>query len=353
MKTLTHLLLMVLLWPAFAGAQDHVEDTIVSYIDEFAENTEVAIAMLDKNEVRLIGFKKVGREYQKIDNANSVFDIGSVSKVFTSLLFVQAVSDGKLQVDGLLRDQFDFPIADPEENPITLGQLSNHTSGMPRLPPNINMADFSNPYKNYNEELLIEYLKGDLGLEREPGTRYSYSNLGSGLLGYIVSRAYGKSYNELLKEHIFGPLEMNSSTALLDEVDKARQVLGLNAMGEPVINWDMNALAPAGAIKSSISDMALFARYALSDNALLIASQKPTAEVTENLNIGLGWHISYNGGKTVCWHNGAVGGYRSCMAINRSDGQAVVVLSNISAFHLSNGKVDALCFRLLRGMAGM
>ena len=141
---------------------------------------------------------------------------------------------------------------------ITFRQLANHTSGLPRLPSNLNFfsIDPQNPYKDYDKKKLEEYLSTKMELEYKG--RFEYSNLGVGLLGFVLSEIEETTFEDLLQSRIFSKYQMTSSTTDRTSVRNAL-VAGLNSKGNVTPNWDLNVLVGAGGILSSVSDLSKFA----------------------------------------------------------------------------------------------
>lgn len=254
-----------------------------------------------------------------------------------------------LKLDDKIQDYFDFTIK--PDNRITFKELANHTSGLPRLPSNLTLlpADQDNPYKDYNKEMLIRYLTNDVELNRAPGIKYEYSNLGSGVLGFELSVFSNRSYESLLQEKIFKKYRMVNSTSKKENL-KTTLIQGLTPNGETTLNLDFDALAGCGAILSTAEDLSKFALAQFDHkNKELAQTQKPTFRINDNMQIGLVWHIikRKNGGKLI-WHNGGTGGYTSAMAIDLNSKNGAIILSNVTAFNKKMGKIDQLCFELIK-----
>ena len=145
-------------------------------------------------------------------DGNTVFEMGSISKVFTGALLADMVARGEVKLDDPIAKYLPQTVKVPSRNgrQITLLDLATQSSGLPRLPSNMRPADFSNPYADYSVQQLYEFLSG-YSLTRDPGQRYEYSNLGVGLLGHVLALRAGKSYEEILKERILDPLGMNDT----------------------------------------------------------------------------------------------------------------------------------------------
>ncbi|HSF90362.1 MAG TPA: serine hydrolase domain-containing protein, partial [Saprospiraceae bacterium] len=234
-------------------------DTIYQLTNQFPDQTQFAIALIKNGEVQYVGTKRIQDRLVAIQNHDKAFEIGSLTKVFTATVLAHFVLDGKVGLEATINPQFDFPFHHNLE--FTYRALANHTSGLPRLPSNMILAALFNkkdPYRNYSEEKLDAYLKNDVTLDYEKGTKSAYSNLGMGLLSYALRKQSGRSFEELTKELIFDKYNMLHSTS-----DKAQVadilVAGLDARGRPTPNWTPGALIGAGGIYATVEDLAKFA----------------------------------------------------------------------------------------------
>lgn len=317
----------------------------------FPNNTQVSLALIDNGEVKFLGIKRLNDTIQQVENQNKVFEIGSISKVFTATLLATFVVNGKLGLDYSIQKFFDFKMNADQE--ITFKELANHTSGLPRLPSNLNLliADPNNPYKNYDAEKLKQYLTEEMEVQQLPGTKFEYSNLGAGLLGYILANYSNSTYHELLENFIFSKYGMFSSTANREKI-KGELVKGLDKDGNETSNWDLNVLVGAGGILSSTEDLSKFALAQFNpENEELVLTQQPTYTISDRMKIGLGWHmVKMSFGNEVIWHNGGTGGYTSSVAIDLKNKSGVIILSNVSAFSEKTGNIDDLCFGLIDTM---
>ena len=158
-----------------------------------------------------------------------------------------------------------------------------------------------------------------------------------------------QSYGDLLKQYIFDPLDMSVSTLDSNAV-KNQRVIGLQPNGKRAKIWDMNALIAAGGIFSTTTDLVKFAESQFyEDNDAMQLTQQPTFTMSDQMRIGLGWHLISKGENTWLWHNGAVGGFTSSMVVDAKNKNAVIILSNISPFHKDMQKMDELAFSLMDG----
>ena len=313
----------------------------------FPNNTQLSIAIINNGKVSYYGIKKESDTISTIDNQKSIFEIGSISKVFTSTLLANLVIDGKVKLNDNINDYLKVSIKN--STLISFIDLANHTSGLPRLPSNLDLTnvDPENPYKEYKEKELEDYVTNQLELSNKG--KYQYSNLGAGLLGYTLSKIENDTYESLLQNKIFSKYDMQNSTTDITTI-KGNLVKGLNNEGIEVPNWDLAVLAGAGAIFSTVEDLSQFAisQFDYSNKELELTKEK-TFELNENMDIGLGWHILKNKSDNFWyWHNGGTGGYSSSMAIDVKTNNGIIILSNVSAFNPNMGNIDKLCFELMK-----
>ena len=335
--------------------QEYVK-IIEDNVSNFPENTQVAIAIIDGASTEFIGVINKNNVLRRIENSDKIFEIGSITKVFTSICLSHLIATDEASLTETLQSQFDFPI--PEGATINLLQLANHTSGLPRLPNNVDeIVNFNlqNPFANYSINNLESYYQNHIQLNASSGTQYEYSNLGVGTLGYILSKKRGVSYEELLQSLILEPLQMTNSTTLLSNVDASKLVIGQDEEGNTTPNWDFtDAMAGTGSIKSSLVDMEKFVRKNFENDAVYNLPQEVTFNITQdqeqNTSMGLGWEILETGGFKVHRHDGGTGGYRSYLMMDKSNRKAVLVLSNLSVYHDNVENIDDLAADLLENI---
>lgn len=327
--------------------EENINQTLTNYISEFPVQTQFSVAVLNGEETHSYGIVKLENDTEAIDNSTSVFQIGSVTKVFTSTLLAQLVIEDQLELTDSIQEFFSFPM---NENKITLEMLSNHTSGLPRLPSNLDLAsvDPKNPYEYYTEADLEYYLTKEMEVSSAETKVYEYSNLGAAVLAKAIENATDKTYTELLSEKIFQVLEMEQST--LDENSvEGGFVKGLDPGGNEAPVWDMGVFEGAGALLSTTADLSKFVRahFQEGENAFSLTTL-PTFVVNPNLRLGLGWHILQDEqGYNLYWHNGGTGGYSASVFMVPESKKSVIILSNVSAYHPKASSIDELGFRLL------
>lgn len=271
-------------------------------------------------------------------SADTIFEIGSITKVFTGVLLAQGVERGRLRLDDSIRKHAPAGVAGVDLPPgsagdITLRQLATHTSGLPRLPISwpffkSMLSDPDNPYKSYSADSMWRYLaarKHDLQAAHAP----EYSNLGFGVLGEALAARESLTYAALVQRDVAGPLAMRDTGITTAPEATSRLAKGHDAKLNTVAYWDLPAMPGAGALRSTARDMAAFVRAAQSGRLSgARASIQPQAVLGERRDIGLGWVRSQRGAQTIVWHNGGTGGFSSFAGFSESSGLGVVVLSN-------------------------
>lgn len=273
-----------------------------------------------------------------------VFEIGSISKVFTGLLLADAVLEKKVRLDSTLKEVLgkkqDF--ADPRVGEITLLQLATHTGGLPRLPDNMgpNPDAEKDPYAKYDRKDMRAFL-AKAKLAGPPPYPASYSNFGMGLLGDLLADLSGKTWEATVKEKITGPLGMRDTVESLS----AEQTKRLAPPYQGAIrgtSWTFQAMAGAGALRSTAADMVKFGEALLEPEKTpkpamirsMLEARAPYADM--GAEIGLGIIIGkLDGGKEYI-HSGGTGGYRSVLQVLPGKKLVRVVLINNDAIPAEN-----------------
>lgn len=310
--------------------------------------TQLSIAIIENGQSSFYGILIENDKVLSVENHDNVFEIGSITKIFTSTLLSGLVIENKVELDDYINEYLKFQLKDNQK--ITFKQLANHTSGLPRIPPNSDIKlqenlRNPNPYENYDEQKLIEYLSQTMELGHR---KMSYSNLGAALLGYTLSKIEKKSYELLLQERVFSKYNMKSSTTDRSQI-KNKLIKGLDENGNVTPNSDLAIHVGAGGILSSAKDLSMFAIAQFdSVNIELGLTRQKTSIIDENQDIGLGWCIIKNkSNQNWVWHNGGTGGYTSSMVVDTENGKGIIILSNVSAFSPKMGNIDQLCFELM------
>jgi len=296
---------------------------------------------------------------------DSIYEIDSITKTFTGLVLSQMVEQGKVQLDepvSELLPQGTVPKVNGSE--ITLVDLATQHSGLPRMPDNISPADPANPYAGYRAADLYSFLAKHT-LVKPEHAGYLYSNLGFGLLGQALSDRAGIPYGALLEQEVTGPLGLRDTGVTLSPEQQARFLMGHRSDHTPTRAWDLDALAGAGAIRSSAPDMLIYLEANLHPEhlnlasgfsadatlaAALVQSHQLRAD-TPGGRIGLAWRFEPVSGDYL--HDGGSYGYSSEASFNSKQDLAVVVLSNTGiAPKASSSFVDRLARHIRQRLAG-
>lgn len=293
----------------------------------------IVVGLLDADgRARVVAVGDPGPGQPALDG-NTVFEIGSISKVFTATVLAEMVQEGKVRLDDPVQTYLPASVRLPAHDgrQITLGSLAEQNSGLPSMPDNLHPADPANPYADYTVPQLYDFLAG-YRLTRDPGAQFEYSNLGVGLLGHALSRAEGTSYEAMVRARVWTPLGMTHTAITFTPWMRAHLALGHDAQGHVVANWDIPTLAGAGAIRSTTNDMLGFLAANLHpehgplERAMAFAHQERAPAGA--MRIGLNWFSIHAGADTIIWHNGGTGGYRTFIGFEPSRTVGVVVMTN-------------------------
>jgi CubicO group peptidase (beta-lactamase class C family) len=310
------------------------------------------VGIVDGDASLVRGYGRVDPSSDRAPDAATVYEIGSISKVFTGLLLADAITRGEVAADDRVQKWLPAGITLPrtEVNEVLLWHLSAHVSGLPRLPDG-ESPDPQNPYAHMDRVAVYAAASKSL-LRNEPGSTYEYSNLAAGLLGQLlVDRAGVASFEALLAQRVTGPLSMADTVVELTPVLRERFAPPFAADLASDHEWDLAALAGAGGIRSTMRDMLAFASAQCSTPAdaglakSIARSHEKQKELPGGAGIALGWHLARGG--AVLWHNGETGGFHSYLAVQPGKARAICILCNTAT-----ATVDALGERVLMLLGG-
>jgi CubicO group peptidase (beta-lactamase class C family) len=325
-------------------------------------NAALTLGLLTPHGKQIHGFGRIdSRSTNQLDgpaeppNGTTVYEIGSVTKIFTAIALANLEADGRVKLSDPIAEYLPPDAKVPTRNgqEITLLHLALHTSGLPRMPANTAEAirDAANPYRDYTSRHLYDFL-AQTTLPRDPGIKHEYSNAGYGLLGHLISLRAGEPYEKYIQRILCAPLGMRDTTIQLTPGQRERLAPGHDPQGRPAGNWDFDVMAPAGAFRSTAEDLLKFAAANLSAentplHRVLRACQK-LRYLTGNRGMGLGWQILEPNASPIIWHNGGTGGYFSFLGIDPGRKTAVVVLSNYGDAMAGDYSVDQIALELLK-----
>jgi CubicO group peptidase (beta-lactamase class C family) len=336
--------------PLLHSLDKHQTELIQQKAKDYPNHTQISIGIIENGTVSFSGLKIENSDVLWVNNHKNVFEIGSITKVFTSTLLAELALDNKLQLNDNIDQYLDIPLKDDAN--ISFVQLANHTSGLPRSPTNFDPSlTPENPYRDYDEAALTSYLSNELKISEEQDGIYAYSNLGAGLLGYLLTEIEGITYEALIQQEIFSKYHMDNSTTDRPKVQHLL-IKGLDEAGNEVPNWDLAALVGAGAVLSSTEDLSKFAlAHFDSTNSALALTRVSTHTINHISDMGLGWEIIKRRSGDIWYkHNGRTGGYSSAMIIDVNHKNGVILLSNISAYSSHSATIDDLSFELMKSI---
>lgn len=337
---------------SWAGAEEFtnaIHACLRQRVEVEKKDVGIVVGIVDEHGSSIVSCGKMDNGTDQPVGGDTLFEIGSFTKTFTTLLLQDMIERGEMKLDDpvarYLPKSVKLPTRQGKE--ITLLQLATHTSGLPVVPDNLNPSRADNPYADYTVERLYDFLSR-YKLTRDPGAKYEYSNLGFGLLGHAIALKAGTNYESLVVNRICRPLKMEGTRITLTPDLKARFAQGHNAFGQRVPSWDVPVLAGAGALRSTANDLL---RYVSANLGLAPSSLTPLMEKTHEArfhesaddDLGLAWEISRDHeGSKIVWKTGGTAGCRAFVGLNTARRRGVVVLSNSQDFDLVYGLGNCL-----------
>lgn len=321
------------------SAQDKKVDEAAQVFINNPASVGISIGIIRGGKQYTYNYGETKRGLGNLPDSNTVYELGSISKTFTSTLLALEIVKKKMKAG----DPISLYLPDNvppfgiryNDTPVTLLTLANHTSGLPRLPSNIfATADRANPYAHYDFGLMLGFLK-NYKLTRAPGSLYEYSNYAVGLLGSLIAIRHKSTYEQLIISSICQPLGMTSTAVKLTPGMQARFAQAYDGEGNAVSQWDFDAIAGAGGIRSTVTDMLRYLQAELGgakgDLGKAMVLTRAETYAKDNMYVTMGWHITKTPQYQFLAHNGQTGGYHTYAAFDPAKQVAVVVLTNIGA----------------------
>ena len=308
-----------------------IEREVSPYVTS-GQITGIAIGILNNGTEKYYFYGTKNRTTGASIDENTIFEIGSITKIFTALLFADYVVKQQISLYDSINRYFPVNISVPNYNGLQIKfiHLLNHTSGLPSQPDNLPLLQ---PVAGFGETELKNYFN-EITLNEEPGHSFKYSNLGMGLAGYLLARTFGSNYDTLLKTKIFLPLNMTHTVCNARDISGNNIVQGYYGTTPADFYIFSDIFAPSATIKSNLHDMMIFLKENIyCDNPELYnaikLTQNKSFKVNDHFFLGLGWHILVDEhGDEIYWHNGGTRGCSSFIAFNNTTKEGVVVLIN-------------------------
>ena len=337
-------ILILLVITSHAGAQS-IDEKIKQRV-EYQDTPGIVVGIYENGATQYYSFGVANLETKEAVTPKTLFEIGSITKTFTCSMAAMLSLNHQINFADPAQKYLPAKMVLPERNGkvITVEHLATAHSGLPRMPLNFQPQDPANPYIDYREAELT-YFISNYDLTRDPGSEYEYSNLGMGLLGFLLTHVTEKPYSKLIEELITKPLGMKHT--FINGMRTEKPMASGYADKLPVKAWtwnDQSVITGAGGIVSNAEDMMKYMMAQISttapqSNAFLLAHQ--SRATAGKMNIGYGWHIR---DEKIIWHNGGTGGFRSFAGFDKTKNKAVVILTNSTTgaddlgFHLLNNQ---------------
>lgn len=311
----------------------HLDSLINTLIAE-KKIPSIAVGIVkDGNVVLAKGYGYSNIENKIIANENTIYQLGSVTKMFTGHLLAKLINQKEISLSDTVANFYPsstkFPKS-PTGQIVTIKEIATHSSEFPRYPENLQRID-PNPIMGYSRE---EMLKGIelVSIDTVIGVRYNYSNFGYGVLGTAMENLMGKKLSTLMQEYIFSKYDMDNTSLIIEDVHKDRLAIPYLEVSpyqrtEP---WNMETLSGAGNIFSSVSDLNKFMIELLSNNEINKIQQTKYFKINETWSYGLGCFIvdSKKRNTQIIYHGGDIDGYASELSVYPEHKLGIVILTN-------------------------
>jgi serine-type D-Ala-D-Ala carboxypeptidase/endopeptidase len=328
---------------SFAMTSEEIEKVMKVCVDG-GHTQGMVIAVIKEDGTKFYKYGKMAVDDPTPMDENAIFETGSVTKIFTSLLLEEMASRGEVALNDPMEKYLPpgTRVPDYKGKKITLEHLSTHTAGFPYIPVNFFMKDMYNPFCEYSLQFLYDFF-ASYKLPFEPGSQYIYSNVSIGTLGYVLSLRAGKDYETLVYERILKPLGMESTKVNLNQ-EMQKRFAKAHIRSKIVAHWDIAVFDGAGGLHSTAKDLARFIEANLGFYKtdlfpiLKAAYQARCKQDIPNLDVGHEWNISYQYKPEIIYHGGATGGHQIFIGFCPENKIGVVVCSNSAAYIYDIGK---------------
>ena len=325
-----------------------------SLLSTLPKGTEIAVGIFENGEIEKYGFEVKKNGLLIKNNSSKLFEIGSITKVFTTLSALKILNRNRIQLSQPII-QFLPNNAQNTSKEITFYKLMTHTSGIPKMPNNFFWSAIrcpSDPFLHYCENRMFRFLSK---FSPKINEEFGYSNLGMGLLGYLCTKIEKSTLDTIMKKEIFQPLNMNSTTLGLSKEQYKSVVNSKGFNGEPQRTWKFSDVTKgAGNVYSNMDDMMIFLRFLMKQDTscnlfpLLLEMEKEQIQINESQSMGLGWRIHLGNEQKIIYHGGITYGFKSLIAYNRYQKKGIVILTNSKGLSSKvNKKLKEVCFKYI------
>jgi CubicO group peptidase (beta-lactamase class C family) len=312
------------------------DEAITALLAERMTNNGVGmvVTVIDRGRRSIVVHGESGAEAGRPLDGDTVFQLGSLTKVVTGLLLAEMVVRGEVSLDDPVQQLLPPGVVlEVVERPMTLRDLATHTSGLPSMPTNFDIRGEPDPYAAYSVDQLWTFLS-TFRPGRAPGTAYQYSNLGVSLLGRVLALKAGTTYEALVKERVLTPLGMTSTSITLSSEQNARVAPGHDPYLNPIRPWEMTTLQASGSLRSTGNDMLRLLAVYLATSDLPHLTKAAAVQMREGVSLNGAFYPLCLGLRPdgTYRHAGGKEGYRSGLAFNPGTGAGAIVLANARTY---------------------
>lgn len=345
-------ILAALLVSNFSFGQDISKkiDSIISANYQKNPDVSISVGFVSNNVEYFTAYGNLSKDSQTKVDKNTLFEIASITKILTSNLIAQAVIDNKIELEDYIDNYLPkaYVLNKNLKNKIKISDLASHQSGLPDIDfARLIEIDPQQPVSSITEETLTTIMNNCTEL-KDYG-KYRYSTIGYTLLGLILEKVYGKSYDKIIKSNIINPLKMTNTLTI--NFDVKNKVVGYNPDGgaQELFNW--NITAPSGLIKSTASDMVKYLKAVLNNETAIGKAAMITEEIfykDEKRELGLGTNIMTDDKNTLYQKSGDLMGQSSLICYNRAKNWGIIILLNQRNSEIRNKLLNEIYNTILK-----
>lgn len=338
--------------------QDQLADNLGEDFIKDKQNAALSFGVYNNGKLSFYNYGTIHAGKNNKPDSNTLYEIGSITKTFVSLILANSVIEKKISLEDDIRKYLDgnYKNLEFDGKPITIAHLANTTSGLPNwLPetPNEIINSSADSTAFLRNRIYGKYTRSDffnalhkVTLDTVPGFKTRHSNAAAQLLSYILESVYNKPIEKLVSDYILIPNEMNSSSFLASKNKNDKLVVGYDGKGNEMPYFTTDILKGAGGLNSTTSNLVKFIKLQLDyKNKAVFLSQAESFNAGQ-YSIGLNWlkYKHYNRNHQI-WTDGGTYGFSSYLVIYPEINSGVVVLTNVSDDEVP-GKISNIAYKI-------
>jgi len=336
-------------------SQGQLDSSELELLKRLPMGTEVSIGLVENGKIEDQGFLLIGKKFVEVTNGKKLFEVGSITKIFTTMSALLVLDENQIDVGSQIDNYFPT-YSDVPALGISFTELMSHTSGLPKMPSNFIWSALKNPsspFLHYNEKRLLNYVRKFEKKDKIP--KFTYSNLGMGLLGYLISYISNESLADIMTSRIFEPLEMSSTTLGLSKNQYDSVIGRKNSRGIPKHTWQFSdETKGAGNVYSNVNDLTTFLTFILDREnpnhklkSMSMGMEHEFYSIDDYNGMAHGWRINKRKSQ-LFYHGGISFGFKSLMAFDNKSNRGIVILTNAKGLSREENEIlKALCFSFL------